>query len=222
MKNNIELQGKMIKNIFKRAGKIANLHAVLTSPKGDYFRIKLLQELRKGLTESQLRTMRKKAGLHEQARHINKLMAFKLVEYKRNSYRRTAKGEAALNAVKEFERKVGKKQADKIFKASLGENSVQLFLAVYGSKKHFANHFFLDLFRKPKKLKVRYSPGEIGKISRFLFRTIDDITAIDKLNLAGILTYEDDGYIHFSSIKASSFYQYLKKLYEIKYMKIKK
>ena len=35
MKNNIELQGEMIKKIFEKAEQIADLHAVLTSPTGD-------------------------------------------------------------------------------------------------------------------------------------------------------------------------------------------
>ncbi|GAI12619.1 unnamed protein product, partial [marine sediment metagenome] len=66
-----------------------------------------------------------------------------------------------------------------------------------------------------KKLEIKYSPSEIGRIAGLLPRTVDGVTAIDKLNLAGILTYEDDGCVHFSSIKASSFYQYLRKLYDL-------
>ena len=66
----------MIKDIFRHAKQIAELHAVLTSPTGDYFRLKLLQELRYGLTEDQLRILRKRAGLKEQVRHIDKLVAF--------------------------------------------------------------------------------------------------------------------------------------------------
>lgn len=215
MKNNIELQGEMIKKIFEKAKQIADLHAVLTSPTGDYFRLKLLQALRKGLTIDQLREMRKEAKLHEQARHIDKIVAFKLAEYKQNIYKRTEKGESALNAVREFERKVGKKEADKIFKASLGINSIELFLSVYGHKKHIESHPFLDIIKKPKRLIVRYNTREIARIAGFLSRTVEGIAAIDKLDESGILKYEDDGYVHFSTIKARGFYQYLRELYNI-------
>ena len=215
MKNKVELQGEIIKKIFEKAKPISDLHAVLTSSTGDYFRLRLLQTLRKGLTTKQLMHMRKEAKLHEQTRHIDKIVAFKLAEYKQNIYKRTEKGEAALNAVKEFERKIGEKEAEKIFKASLGENSIKLFLAIYGHKKHIEIHPFLDLLRKPERLTVKYSPSEIGRIAGLLSRTVDGITAIDKLDESGILKYEDDGYVHFSTIKASGFYQYLKRLYDL-------
>ena len=215
MENNVELQGEMIKKIFEKAEQIANLHAVLTSSTGNYFRLRLLQALRKGLTTDQLRNMRTEAKLHEQVRHMEKIVSFKLAEYKQNIYKRREKGESALNAVREFERKVGKKEAKDIFKASLGSNSIELFLAVYGNKKHIESHPFLDIIKKPERLTVKYNPREIARIAGFLSRTVEGIAAIDKLDESGILKYEDDGYIHFSTVKARGFYQYLKRLYEI-------
>jgi len=217
MQNNMELQGEMIKKIFEHAKQIAVLHAVLTSPRGDYFRLRLLQAARKGLTTDQLREMRKEANLGEQARHVSKLSDFKLIAQDNNkkTYVRTPQGEFALNAIKEFEIRVGKKEAEKVFEASLGTNSIQLFLTVYGHKKHIESHPFLDKIRKPKRLVVKYRPSEIGRMVGLLSRTIDSIAAIDKLDDSGILKYEDDGYVHFSTIKARSFYQYLKRLYDL-------
>jgi len=208
----------MIKEIFRHAKQIADLHAVLTSPTGDYFRLKLLQDLRYGLTEDQLRVLRKKAGLKEQVRHIDKLVAFKLAEYneKKKIYIRTNRGESALNTVREFQRQVGKsKDAEKIFKANLGPHSIQLFLSVYDHKKDILSSPISDMLKKPRKLEIKYTPSEIGRIAGNLHRTIEGVAAIDKLDDAGILTYEDDGYVHFHPIKARSFYHYLKNLYEI-------
>lgn len=217
MKNNIKFEGGKIKEIFKEFKQVANLHTTLTSPTGHSFRMKVLQDLRKGLTTGQLREMRRKAKLHEQTRHIDKLIDFELTKYNKNKmvYVRTKKGENVLNAIREFERKIGKKGADKIFKASLGPNSIQLFLAVYGNKKSIKSHPFLDRLRKPKRLTIKYSPSEIGRIAGLLPRTIEGLSAIDKLDDSGILKYEDDGYVHFSTIKARGFYQYLRKLHEI-------
>ena len=104
MKNNIGLQGEKINKIFQQARQIGDLHGVITSPTGNYFRLGLLQSLRNGLTPTKLKAMRKIAKLGEHERHINKLIVSKLAKYdsNKNIYLRTERGKAALDAVMEF------------------------------------------------------------------------------------------------------------------------
>lgn len=211
-----ELQGKIIKIIFKIAKPIAKLHAILTSPTGNRFRYRLLIALKTPKTIDEIEKIRGDADLEEYHRHINKLLCFKLIKEVRagnkKRYVRTDLGEEAVNAVRALERKIGKKDAKKLFEASLGKNSIRFFLTVYGQKRDFSKPSF---FSKNKKLEIKYKPLEIGRLALFLPRTIEGLSAIDKLNLAGLLVYENDGYVHFPPIKARSFYQYLKRLFDI-------
>ena len=52
-------------------------------------------------------------------------------------------------------------------------------------------------------------------MSIFLPRVIDVISAIDRLNEAGLLVYHDDNQIYLQPVKARSFYQYLHQLHEM-------
>jgi hypothetical protein len=46
-------------------------------------------------------------------------------------------------------------------------------------------------------------------------RVIEGISAVDKLNEAGLLVYRDDDHIHMQPTQARGFYQYLRELYAI-------
>lgn len=204
-----ELVGNIIKEIFKKAEEIAELHACLTSPRGDNFRLRLLHALEVPLDKTAIKQLRAEAGINEYQRHLNKLLRFGLIRLEetgiKKQYIRTALGEQAVNALREFERRVGKEAAEVLHSASLGPNSIRLFLRVYGHKK--------EADWEP--LQIKYTPAEIAKLSLFLPRTIEGLSAIDKLNEAELLVYEDDNHIHMRPIKARSFYQYLQQLYKI-------
>ncbi len=204
-----ELEGERIKVIFKEAQAIAALHNTITSPRGDYFRRRLLQALEVEQEVSQLEELREAADLRESHRHLNKLLESGLIRTldgkAGESYVRTELGEKAINVLRALERSIGKAEATKIYEAALGPNSIRLFLRVYGNKKE------VDL----EKSDVRYTPFEMGRLSLFLPRSIEGISAVDKLNEAGLVSYEDDGFIYVRPRRARAFYQYLRSLIEI-------
>jgi len=206
-----DLKGDVIKEIFKEAEKIADLHATLTSPRGNYFRKRLLGKLTKPLEESAVEKLGAQFGVREYQRHIHKLINLGLVSKQQNevaadshTYMRTYDGEDAINAVRELERKLGAERAQSIFAAALGKNSIRLFLKVYGNPK------------PPNKAgDIVYTPLEIGQLTTFLPRTVEGISAIDKLDGAGLVSYLDDGDIHVNPRRSTAFYQYLKELYRL-------
>jgi len=204
----IKLEGKVIKDIFKNAERIAELQETLTSRRGDYFRIKLLSAMGDRLSVSEIEKLVAEAGLGEFHRHINKLLKFNLVEKveeNEEGFIRTKLGEDAINALRELERRIGIEGARRIYEASLGINSIKLFIRVYGNK------IKIDF----EKREIKISPAEIGRLSLFLPRSIEGISAIDKLSDADLLVYEEDGYVYMPPTKARDFYQYLRKLHEI-------
>lgn len=206
----VELRGKMIKKIFENAELIAKLHGTLTSPKGDHFRRRLLHMLSSETEITKLEELAEKNGLRELNRHINKLLKFKLVKpiqiEGKNGYVRTELGERAINALRALEKKIGRRHATKIYdKAFLGSNSIRLFLKVYGCRKE------TDF----KEKEIKYTPLEVGKLSLFLPRTIEGISAIEKLDIAGLLVFGVDEHVHLTPNSARSFYQYLQELYKI-------
>lgn len=204
-----KLVGNTIKEIFNRAEEIAELHACLTSPRGDNFRLRLLHASEVPLSETAIEKLRADSGAKESHRHLNKLLRFGLIREEeaggRKEYIRTAMGEQAVNSVREFERRVGKEAAETIYSASLGPNSIRFFARVYGDQKEVSREHF----------HIRYTPAEIGALSLFLPRTIEGLSAIDKLNEAKLLVYQGDNHIYMQPIKARSFYQYLQRLYII-------
>ena len=204
-----ELVGKTIEDIFKSAEQTAELHACLTSPRGDNFRLRLLQTMAAPLAESAIERLRIESGVNEHHRHLNMLLRFGLVrkqEHDRGGpYIRTALGETAVNAVREFERRVGTEIAQAVYSAAMGPNSIRLFLRVYGDRRE----------AEWDRLQITYTPHEIGRLCLFLPRTMDGLSAIDKLNEAGLLVYQDDNQVYMQPMKARSFYQYLHELYRI-------
>ena len=62
---------------------------------------------------------------------------------------------------------------------------------------------------------MEYTPAEMGHLSLFFPRAIEGLSAIDKLCEADLVVYRNDNYIYIEPVKARSFYQYLRQLYEI-------
>ena len=204
-----ELAGRTIKDVFHRAEEIAQLHSCLTSPRGDYLRLRMLQAMEAPVQEAEIEKFQVEAGVEEHIRHLNKLLKEGLVSVdgldSESDYARTELGERAVNALREFERNIGRDKARGIYSAALGPNSIRLFLRIYGNKREPA----LD------HLDVRYTPAEVGRMSLFLPRIIEGVSAVDKLSEAGLFVYGDDDYIYMPAVKARAFYRYLRELYEI-------
>jgi len=200
------LEGDVIKGIFKDADTIASLHQAISSPRGDYFRRRLLQLLATESNMSEIEKLRSEAQLRELQRHINKLSELQLISLsKEDIYKRTEKGGKAVNTLRALETELGTEDAKKIFTSILGSNSIRFFLRVYGSRKK------VDL----KDKEVKFSTTEIGKLALFLPRSIEGIAAIDKLSNAELLVYKDNGNVYLDPVKARSFYKYLKLLYQM-------
>ena len=204
-----ELAGRTIKEMFRNADDIARLHACLTSPRGDYFRFRLLQAMEFPLDDTAMERHRVQSGINEYHRHLHRLFRFGLIRVEKidgdKQYIRTALAERAINAVREFERRVSREAARAIYVASLGPNSIHLFLWIYGNQAKGTW----------EESPLRYTPAEMGRLSLFLPRIIEGISAIDKLHVADLVVYHDDNYIYVQSVKARSFYQYLRQLYEM-------
>ena len=192
-----------IKEIFKGAEAVAALHACLSSCRGDNFRLHLLQALEMPLDESAIERFRIGARINEYHRHLNRLLEFGLVRLDRvndqQHYIRTKLAEQAINAVRGLERRLGKEAAQAVSSASLGTNSIRLFLKIYGDQKE----------ADWEHLRIRYTREEIGRLSLFLPRVIEGVSAVDKLHEAGLLVYKEDDHIHMQPVKARSVYQYL-------------
>ena len=200
------LTGQQIKAVFSEAAEIAAMHACVTSPRGDYFRLKLLQAMEVPLDDGTIEQLRIKAELHEHHRHVHLMIDLGLVKVDevdgQERYARTDEGEHAINLVRNLERRVGRDEAVAIYGASLGTNSIRLFLKVYGDQRE----------ADWKNLTITFTPAEIGRMSLFLPRVIEGVSAIDKLNQAGLLAYRDDDHIHMNPSLARGFYQYLREL----------
>ena len=204
-----ELAGDIIREIFSHADEVAELNACLTSSRGDNFRLRLLQVMETPLGESAIDGLRVEAGINEYHRHLNRLLRLGLVRLQKvdgtRQYVRTELGERAVNALRQFERRAGAETARSVASAGLGTNSIRLFLRIYGDRREADwDH-----------LRITYTPAEIGRLCLFLPRTIEGISAVDKLNEADLLVYKDDNQVHMQPLKARSFYQYLRHLYRI-------
>ena len=204
-----DLHGNLIKEIFVKAEEIADLHATITSSRGDRFRARLLHALESKVDRAEVQKIAEANGLREYSRHLNKLAKFGLVQVESapeaEKIARTQLGEQAVNALRALERRLGIEEAKSVYDASLGTNSIRLFLRIYSSEKG------IDW----DKLKAGFKPAEIGRLSLFLPRSIEGISAIDKLNEAGLVVYEDDGFIYMRPTRVRGFYQYLRSLLEI-------
>ena len=204
-----ELAGRTIKELFHRAEEISRLHSCLTSPRGDYLRLRMLQAMEAPVEEAEIEKFQVESGVQEHIRHLNKLLKDGLISAEGSDsgdwYTRTELGENAVNAVREFQRSIGQEAANAVYLAALGPNSIRLFLRIYGNKQK----------PTPDNLEVRYTPAEVGRMSLFLPRIIEGVSAVDKLSEAGLVIYGDDGYIYMPAVKARAFYRYLRELFGI-------
>ena len=204
------MEGVTIKKIFQNIESLADLHAVLSSPRGQYLHRHLLHALRGGLTLDEIDRLRKGLGVEEYDRHINKLAKWGLIEPVGSSdgiagYVRTTLGEEALNAARELERKIGEDRARLMCEAGLGANAIRLFLTIFGNNKE------PDLASR----EVVYTPLEIGQLMRLFTRGVEGISSIDKLDDAGLVSYLEDGNIHVNPRRSTAFYAYLRRLYQL-------
>ncbi len=204
------LEGITMKKIFQNIEAVAELHAVLSSPRGDYLRRRLLQALRRGLALDEIEELRKELGVEEFERHINKLTLWGLIEPVKSvggipGYLRTDAGEEALNAARDLERKIGEDRAKSIFEAAVGVNAIKLFLTIFGNNKE------PDLASR----EVTYTSLEIGQLIRLFTRSVEGISSIDKLDDAGLVSYMDDSNVHVNPRRSTAFYAYLSKLYHL-------
>ena len=200
--------GTMIEKVVEHVVEVAELHAVLTSPRRQYLRRGLLQSLRSAMTIDEIEGLRREFGAREYERHINKFLKWGLVEpvtsgEEVTGYVRTSLGEEGLNTVRDMQRKVGEERARSIAEAGLGSNAIKLFLTIFGNPKE------LDLATR----EILYTPLEIGQLIRVFSRSVEGVSAIDKLDDAGLISYLEDGAIHVNPRRSTAFYQYLRNLY---------
>ena len=204
-----DLAGVRIQEVFKGAEAVAEVNAAVTSPRGEYFRLRLLHATELPVDEAFVERLRGEAGINEHHRHIHILMKHRFIREDTldgaSRYVRTSQGERAINAVRQLDRRLGKEASRTIHGAALGANSIRLFLRIYGDSRDAD----WELRR------VRYTPVEIGRLSLFLPRVIEGISALDTLNEAGLLVYGDDDHVHMQPVKARSYYLYLRDLWEM-------
>ena len=55
----------------------------------------------------------------------------------------------------------------------------------------------------------------MGQLIRLFARSVEGISAMDKLDDAGLVSYLDDGNIHVNLRRSTAFYAYLKSLYQV-------
>jgi len=195
--------------LYRRAKQITNLHTVISSPRGGFFRFRLLQMLDVEKSLEEMMKLKEKETIQEIGRHLRMLQQFSLVAETvkggEMAYQRTTIGEEAINALRALGRRVGEEAALAILHANFGMNSIRLFLRAYGYKKQ------VD-FGKPQ---IEFTPFEIASITRFLHHSVEGVSAIDKLNSADILVYSDNGNIRLNPLKARALFQYLVDLHGI-------
>lgn len=203
-----KIRGEKIRQIYKKANEIAALHNVLTSSRGNYFNLKLLDDLKENLDFYQIERLRKSVGLRESHIHIENLLVHNLVELIKEQgkerYHRTELGEMSINAVRTLELQIGQEAAKKIFKAHLDPDSIRLFLLIFNQEIE------IDFTER----EVKFSPEEIVKLGSFIRSEERKISAIDKLISAALLNYKD-GLVYPSPSRSSSLYGYLIILYII-------
>ena len=200
--------GTFIEKVLKHVVEVAELLSVLSSPRRQYLRRRLLQSLRSPMTIDEIEGFRMEFGAQEYERHIHKFLRWGLVEPVTSDedvigYVRTSLGEEGLNIVRELQRKVGEEQAKSIADAGLGSDAIKLFLTIFGNPKE------VDLSTR----EILYTPLEIGQLMRIFTRTVEGVSAIDKLDDAGLTTYLEDGNVHINPRRSTAFYHYLRNLY---------
>ena len=205
-----KLAGRLIKDIFDSAERVAELHSCLTSPRGSNFRLRLLQAMEVPLDEQAIERLRVEAAINEYHRHLNRLLRLRLVSLQEadgaRQYGRSESGESAVNALREFERRVGAEAAQAVYSAALGPNSIRLFLRIYGNQKE------ADWDR----MQITYTPAEVGRLSLFLpphhRRPVCHRTSSTRPTSWPTGTTARS---HMQPSKARSFYQYLQHVHRL-------
>ena len=200
-------KGPVIKKILQQVDGVARFHAVLTSPRREYWRRRFLQALKTPLTFDQLERLRKQAGVEEYQRHLNMLLKCRMARHvstegEVTGYVRTDIGEAALNAFSQLEREIGEERTRAMTEVPLGSDGIRLFLTIFGDNKE------PDLTSR----EIVYTPLEIGQLIRSFSRSVEAFSAIDMLDDAGLVSYLEDGGIHVNPRRSTAFYHYLKNL----------
>ena len=200
--------GTLIEKVLERVVEVAELHAVLSSPRRQYLCRRLLQSLRSPMTIVEIEGLRREFDAQEYERHIHKFLRWGLVKTVTSGedvtgYVRTSLGEEGLNIARELQRKVGEVQARSIADAGLGSDAIKLFLTIFGNPKE------VDLTTR----EILYTPLEIGQLIRIFSRTVEGVSAIDKLDDAGLTSYLEDGNVHVNPRRSTAFYHYLRNLY---------
>ena len=200
----------LIEKVFEHVVEVAELHAVLNSPRRQYLRRRLLQSLKSAMTIDEIEGLRRELGAQEYERHIHKLLRRGLVRPVTSGedvtgYVRTSLGEEALNTVRELQRKVGEEHARSIADAGLGSDAIKLFLTIFGNPKE------VDLATR----EILYTPLELGQLIRIFSRSVEGVSAIDKLDDAGLTSYLEDGNVHVNPRRSTAFYHYLRNLYSL-------
>ena len=97
--------GTLIEKVLQHVVEVAELHAVLSSPRRRYLRRRLLQSLRSPMTIDEIEDLRREFGAQEYERHIHKFLRWGLVRPVMSGedvtgYVRTSLGEEGLNAIR--------------------------------------------------------------------------------------------------------------------------
>ena len=145
--------------MFHRAEEISCLHSCLTSPRGDYFRLRMLQAMEALVEEAEIEKVQVESGVQEHIRHLNKLLKAGLISAQgfdgETKYTQTELGERAVNALLEFQRSFGEEESRSAYSAALDPNPIRLFLRIYGNEP-----------KQPQEhLDVRYTPAEVERMS---------------------------------------------------------
>ncbi|CAN2040395.1 putative HTH arsR-type domain-containing protein [Candidatus Magnetomoraceae bacterium gMMP-15] len=201
---------KRIGLMSRKAYSLADLHWILTSPQGGKLRVELLQTLSNfSFCADEIKCLWKDENIADIKEYLSHLKKFKLISDKKKEgnkvFFRTNKGELAVNALKALISRLGDKQSEKIFKACLGKYSIRFFLKAYGKK--WDNSF--------KNLELFFTYTELGWIAMPLPRSIEGMTAFERLNDAGLLIYKNNDEIYMPSIISRNFFRYLEDLYDI-------
>lgn len=212
MANNFN-DSKKKKEILKQLKEIVEIHRALTLNGNDFFQLELLTFLEKERTLEKLEEFKEEHSNPHLLLHLNELrelgMIREIKKEKKRCFSRTEKGERALAILQGFRKKVGEKSFAKILKARLGSGSLGLFLRVYGLKRR-------PKFKQNKGYFIEFSPRKIGRVAQNLPNGIEAVSAIDRLDEAGLLIYqEEDNKIVTNCVESRAFFQYLERLEQL-------
>lgn len=200
---------KRIRTLLRRCKELANVHAIITSPRGDFYRFRLLQTLEVEMSLEDLIAQKENEPVEEVVRHLTMLQEHSLVAETvtigKTVYKRTTNGERAVNAFRALARRLGEEGSSKIVHAEFGVNTISFFLRAYSSQKE------IDI-RKPV---IEFTLFEIADMLRLTPRTVEGAAVLDKLANGEILVYPNGGNAQMNPHKARALFQYLDDLHGV-------